>query len=355
MRLLAALAALVIALSARGTVTFVAPQAGAPALGPQIIEITTDAEGVDRVEFRVDGVLAGVARTAPYRLAYDFGNEKLEGRTITATVFWRGYSRRESAEIITAALTAGESISVDLVEVPLRVRSRRAVRAEDIRLLENGVAQTIREVLPVRPPAHFAFVVDRSSSMGGGRLEATLRAIDAVRGQLRPGDSASLVLFNHHVARPLRLDGSSTAAASLRNTIPSGGTSLRDAVVSTRSSTAARTYVIVITDGADRNSALSAEEAQRRMSSTKTVVSAITFGDDSPFLDRITKATGGSMATATSASVAQRLSAIVEDINSRYTVIYQSSGNGPGWRTITVSPKARGLSLAAARTRYFAE
>ena len=38
-------------------VAFVAPQAGAQAIGPMLIEITTSALNVDRVEFSVDGVL----------------------------------------------------------------------------------------------------------------------------------------------------------------------------------------------------------------------------------------------------------------------------------------------------------
>src|SRR5687767_10652237 len=114
---LAAFAALVIAASAAASnVTLIAPQEGSQVIGPSLIEATTDAPGVNRVEFYVDGVLAGVARTVPYRIAYDFG-EKMTSREVVAKVLSNGYRTTDSARVVTAALTAGESITVDLVEI----------------------------------------------------------------------------------------------------------------------------------------------------------------------------------------------------------------------------------------------
>ncbi|HEX7807779.1 MAG TPA: Ig-like domain-containing protein, partial [Thermoanaerobaculia bacterium] len=72
-RLLGSLVAIFIAASASAGVTFVSPLPGSQAIGTQLLEITTDAASVNRVDFYVDGVLAGVARTAPYRIVFDFG------------------------------------------------------------------------------------------------------------------------------------------------------------------------------------------------------------------------------------------------------------------------------------------
>ncbi|HEX9163677.1 MAG TPA: Ig-like domain-containing protein, partial [Thermoanaerobaculia bacterium] len=226
---------MIAALFLLANITFVTPQAGGQAVGPQWIEVTTDAKNVDRVEFSVDRVLAGVARKPPYRIAHDFGTS-LASHDITAKVFSNRFRASESATITTAALTAGESMNVDLVEVPLRIRSSRVVRAEDLRVRENNVEQTIRDIHPGRGPAHFAFVVDRSASMGGGKLEASLRAIDDAVKLLRPDDSASLILFNHNVSKPVMLPSPNDPQI-----VPSGGTALRDAVASV--STAERTYV----------------------------------------------------------------------------------------------------------------
>ena len=341
---------------AHANTTFVNPQPGGQTVGAQWIEVTTDAPNVDRVEFSVDRVLAGVARKPPYKIAYDFGTA-LTSREITARVFYDGYRKTETATIHTIALTAGDSINVDVVEVPLRIRSSRTIRADDLRLRENDVEQTIRDIRPGRGPAHFAFVVDRSLSMGSGKLDAALRAVDEGVKLLRPDDTASLILFNHNVSKPLTLPsprerGEGAAEQRVRGVVPSGGTSLRDAVASIPMT--GRTYAIVITDGGDRNSQLTDEEALRRISGTRTIVAAAVFGDAGRFLERATSNTGGSLVEATTENVAAKVRGIIADINSRYLLVYQSHGTKSGWRSITITPKSRRIEILASRKGYFA-
>ncbi len=343
-KLLVAVFVVLGALSAEASVRFVAPLEGSQMVGPAAIEVTTDARAVDRVEFRVDGVLVGVARQAPFRIAHDFGTS-LVSRTIEAKVFSNGYRTVEEAKIVTAALTAGDSITVDLVEVPLRIRSARMVTAADLRVRENAVDQTIREVKPGRGPAHFAFVVDRSLSMGGGRLDSALKAIDAARGLLRPDDTASLILFNHNVSKAEPL------SSGTGGVVPSGGTALRDALASI--SAVRRTYTIVITDGGDRNSVLTEEQALRRISGTKSMITAIVLGQPDSFLQRSTRNTGGTLVRTPDVKRAVREALL--DINSRYTLVYQSHGTRNGWRTITVAPRRRDVVVLASRKGYFAE
>lgn len=340
--------AFLIAATAVAETTFVSPLAGSQAIGPMVLEVTTTATKVDRVDFSVDGVLAGVARTKPYRVGFDFGTS-LNARTITAKVWSNGYKTSETATVMTAALTASDSVTIDLVEVPIRVRSSSPIKPADLRIRENGIEQEIRDVRQERPPAHFAFVVDRSLSMGGGKLEAALRAIENETRQLRAGDTASLVLFNHNVAKAQPI-------ANIRKlkVVPSGGTSLRDALASV--DTKQRTYAFVITDGGDRNSQLTDEAALRKISGTRTVVNAIVLGDShAKFLDRAAANTGGSVVEATKDSVARELGRLLADINSRYLVIYQSAGTKRGWRTLDLTPRRGGVEIVASRKGYFAE
>lgn len=354
MRSFLGLLALVTALSApAATVTFVTPLDGSQVLGPQALEVTTDAVQIDRVEFLVDGVLAGFARKPPYRAVFDFGTS-LAPRTVVAKVWSHGYKTVDSATIRTAPLTANDSINVDLVEVPLRVRAGARLQGTDLRVVENGVEQAIREVRAERPPAHFAFVLDRSLSMGGGRLPAALRAIQSEMRQLRAGDTASLVVFNHGVAKARPIGAGDNLTRMFADIVPSGGTSLRDALASVSSRD--RTYALVITDGGDRNSALSEEAALRRISGTKTVVSAIVLGDShARFLDRAAENTGGTVVTASKGTLARELSRLIADINSRYLVVYQSSATRSGWRSIDVRPRTTGVEVVSARKGYFAE
>ena len=354
MRVRIVLPLLLAATAARGSVTFVAPQNGARAVGPQIVEVVTDAADVDRVEFYVDGVLVGAARSAPYRVACDFGMS-LEARKVTAKVHSNGYRHVETAEITTAAFTAGEQVNVDLVEVPLRVESSRSVTPGDFRLRENSVEQHIRQILPSRATAHFSFVVDRSLSMNQGKLAAAVAAVEESVTRLRDGDTASVTLFNHHVSRPEEVRGRAAVASAFAGTPPSGGTSLRDAVAASMRPGLTRTYIIVITDGGDRNSLLSEQEAVRRISGTRSIVSAVILGRSSPFLERAAANTGGTVLRATTGSLRREVQRILDDINSRYTLVYQSNGTTPGWRSITLEPRRPGLSVLSARKGYFAE
>ncbi len=332
--------------------TFVQPPPGGQVIGPSFIEVKTDATNVDRVEFTVDGILAGVARQAPWRIAHDFGTSPA-AHTIEAKLFANGYRDVRTATMTTAALTAGESMTVDLVEVPLRVRSSSQVKASDLRIRENGVEQTIRDVKAERGAAHFVFVVDRSLSMGDGKLTAVLHAIDANLHLLRPDDTASIVLFNHNVMKARTIARGERVADLFGDVEPSGGTSLRDALASIHSRD--RTYAIVITDGGDRNSELTDEEALRRISTTHTLVDAIILGDHSAFLDRAAQNTGGSVVTASARTMNDALHDAIADINSRYLAVYQSHGTRRGWRTIDVRARTRGVTIMAARKGYFAE
>lgn len=330
----------------------VSPRSNGQAVGVQPIEITTTIANVDRVDFYVDQQLVGAARKPPYRIAHDFGTA-LDAHTITAKVYSNSYRNVATAQILTAALTAGEVMNVNFVEVPLRVRAGRMLRPDDVRVRENGIDQTIREIRSSRGPARFVFVIDRSLSMSGGKLAGALRAIDNESNQLHEGDRVDVVLFNHIVSRPLAVGRGERVSQAIGNITTSGGTSLRDAVSSI--STDDRTYVIVITDGGDRNSETPEEKALQKISRTKTVVDAVILGDRSSFLERAAKNTGGTVAHASASTIGRELHNIFLDINSRYTLAYQSSVHNAGWRAIDIQPRRREVQIVNARKGYFSE
>jgi len=351
-RIATAIIYLFCAASAAGRVTFVSPLTGAQAIGPLPIEITTDTANVDRVEFYVDSTLAGVARKAPWRIAHDFGTS-VEPHTVAAVVWSNGYKTSERAVVRTAAIVAGDSVTVDLVEVPLRVRSSRPLHINDIRLRESGVEQTLRDVRADRGAATFVFVIDRSLSMGDGKLAAALRAVDDATKMLRADDTVNVILFNHNVSKPRTIARGESLSRVFGDVTTSGGTSMRDAVASIPQGH--RTYAFVITDGGDRNSQLDDESALRRISNTKTVIDSLILGTShSRFLDRAAKNTGGSVVDTSRDSLTRALRELIADINSRYTAVYQSHGTAKGWRSIEITPK-RGIAILNARKGYFAE
>jgi len=333
-------------------VTFVSPLDGMQALGPMALEVTTTASNVDRVEFYVDGTLAGVARKSPFRIAHDFGTSP-NAHEVSAKVYSNGFRIVDAARVLTAAITAGETTNIDFVEVPLRIRAPRTVNAKELRITENGIEQTARELRADRGGARFVFIIDRSLSMGDGRLVAALRAVDEESKLLRADDRVEVVLFNHNVAKPRLVERGERLARTFGDVPPNGGTSLRDALASAASRE--RTYAIVISDGGDRNSVLSEEESLRRISGTKTVVSSIILGDTSPFLERAAKTTGGTVARASRATLQRELRKLILDINSRYTLAYQSRGNASGWRKVVVASRGREIEIVNPRKEYYAQ
>jgi Mg-chelatase subunit ChlD len=240
-------------------------------------------------------------------------------------------------------------MNVDVVEVPMRVRSAQRLQASDLRVMENGIPQTIRELHADRGAARFVFVVDRSLSMGDGKLEAALRAIANESPLLRNDDRIDLVLFNHNVTKARAIG---RGEQQLPSVPASGGTSLRDALASIV--TRERTYAIVITDGGDRNSAISEGAALHAISNTKMIVDAIVLGAASNFLRDAATNTGGTLVTADASTLQRALHALIVDINSRYTLYYQSHGNGAGWRSIVITPQHRGIEIVNARKGYYA-
>lgn len=336
---------LVLALPALGAdpVRIVAPAADAPAIGERIIEIETSAEAVDRVEIRVDGRLAGVLRTPPYRLPFDFGPDG-QAHRIEAEVFSAGYSERRRADLVTVGTE--QAHVVDFVEVPLRLRSSRPVSAAELGILENGAEHEARDLRPDRGPTRFVFVVDRSLSMQGEPIDAALDAIRSVVPRFREGDSAEVVLFNHRVARPVAVNEANREA--------SGGTALRDALASIQPS--ARTVAIVISDGGDRNSFLDRQTALEAIAVSPLSVHALVLGrgEGAAFLRDVASRTGGSFRSTRARDLSRDLGAVFDDVDSRWTLAYQSSNHGRGWRSIEIRPNAPGIVVEAAREGYFA-
>jgi hypothetical protein len=347
--------ALLAAVPVQAAVRFVTPQPGSQVYGPTLIEVETTAKNVDRVEFHIDGKLAAVVRVAPFRYVHDFG-ESLQGHRITAQVYADGYRTHENAEIATASLSAGEIVDVDLVEVPFRAQTRKGrLHKSDIVVRENGVEQNVLELLSSRGPTTFYFVIDRSLSMRQGKLPRALTAVQRAGKQLRSEDDASVILFNHRVDAPVSIQATENLATRFRGVIPSGGTSLRDALASIQPER--RTVAIVISDGADRNSTLDTARALQRVARSKMTVYSLLLGSGAgaEFVEAAAQRSGGTTLRSSAGNLARDLERILADINSRYTAVYQSHGTSKGWREIQLTARAPGIQVAQARRGYYAE
>ena len=163
--------------------------------------------------------------------------------------------------------------SVDLVTIQAAVRDNRGrplkgLTARDFEVRDNGQLRPILSLrADVHPPVSLAILVDMSGSMRlSSKVATTRQAFDSLLAQLRSGeDEAAVFTFDsslherHGFTRNL-----STLRGALEQFEPFGTTSLYDAAaeaarrVARRS--AAHKAVLVLTDGIDTSSTLTASE-----------------------------------------------------------------------------------------------
>jgi Ca-activated chloride channel family protein len=107
----------------------------------------------------------------------------------------------------------------------------KAGQPRTLGLLIEAAAPALPELTLTRSPQAIVFVVDRSGSMGGGRLELIKSTIGQMIGQLNPADYISVISFDTEVEVHLPLREKSTLdAAQLRRELaqlePGGSTNI---------------------------------------------------------------------------------------------------------------------------------
>ncbi|MCP4662065.1 MAG: VWA domain-containing protein, partial [bacterium] len=214
-------------------VEIVHPAAGEPLLEEvEIVARVESAEPIVRVEFSIDGELAGTASEAPYRLRVDVGPENRE-RRIAVVAYGRdgGIGR---AERVAPAIPIHERVEVDLQQLYVTVTGRRGRRAlelvrQDFEMLDQEIPQKIVTFARGDIPFTAVLLLDGSFSMKGERLETVLQGARRFVDDMKPLDEAKLIAFSD---RPLRItpfvgDGESLAGA-LARTSATGGTAILD-------------------------------------------------------------------------------------------------------------------------------
>jgi VWFA-related protein len=170
--------------------------------------------------------------------------------------------------------------AADVVTIQASVRDKRGrtlqkLTAADFEVRDNG---QVRPVLSLgsdeRSPLSVAFLVDMSGSMSvGPKIDMARRAFKGILSQLHVADDeAAVFTFDSslHERQPFTRDVASLEDA-LTDFRPFGTTSLYDATASTARSLAgrsgARKAIIVLTDGVDTSSSMTATEVSGLASS----------------------------------------------------------------------------------------
>jgi len=272
--------------------------------------------------------------------------------------------------------------AVDLVTIQASVRDKRGrpmvgLTTADFEVFDNG---QLRPVLSLRSdlqsPISVAILVDMSGSM---RLSAKVgmarQAFASILGQLRSGDDEVAVFAfdsSLHERRGFTNDLGSVKDA-LTDFEPFGSTSLYDATAETARQVAARSgarkAVIVLTDGIDTSSALSASQVSGLASSIDVpvfVVATVPSVDQRTLMETAERVprpeavdlrdlaewTGGQLVFASSFNETVVVaSSLVEQLRQQYVLAIEAA-SAHEWRRLDVRVKHPAANVKA-RSGYF--
>lgn len=261
---------LLVAPAAALEVRIVQPAPGEPLFGEVVVQAEVSSAGapVRKVEFYLNGTLAGVAEAPPYRVLVDTGEE---GRAHRLEVVAHGSDgSRATATLASPRLETDLEIRVDLQQLFVTVeRNGRPVSnltRDDFTVLDQGTPQPIVTFGRGDVPFTAVLLVDASASMQGRRLETALDGARSFLAALQPLDQAKLLLFSDHV----RLETPFTnlqpvLTLGLRGVEAGGGTALNDALylaLRRLQARPGRKVAVLLSDGVDIESVLSMEEVR---------------------------------------------------------------------------------------------
>jgi Ca-activated chloride channel family protein len=211
----------------------------------------------------------------------------------------------------------------------------------DFTVLEDGVPQTISSFAEADFPLTVAIALDRSFSMKD-RLSAALDASRTFLGELRPSDESMIVAIGSEIETVAPLSNDRTSQVQALDALqPWGTTGLYDAIIQSIDaiqSAKGRRALVLLSDGTDRYSTASAQDALSRARRSDVMVYPIALGRTRPPLfAELAILTGGRSFQPRDAS---QLTTTMKTIASELAGEEQ-------WRTITVRVDRPGDTVRA--------
>jgi Ca-activated chloride channel family protein len=256
---------------------------------------------------------------------------------------------------------------VSVVEVYASVTDRRGepvtgLAAQDFEVFEDGSPQPISVFAAGDFPLSVAVAIDRSFSMAGPRLAVGRSAARVFLGELRAEDEAAIIAVGSQVetVAPLSTDRAAQYEA-LARIDAFGTTGLYDAVIRAIELTQAakgRRALVLLSDGVDRYSRATGENALEQARRSDVIVYPIALGPSpSPFFDQLAALTGGqAFHVQDPGRLTETLRRIARELRFQYLLGYvppAAPAGASGWRRITVRVKRPDVTIRA-REGYLA-
>ena len=329
----------VVAAETRG-VAIVSPREGMPVAGPVQLEAETRpveaVAEVDEAVFFVDGRVVCRLAEPPLVCAWNAGRT-IDTHLVRLVVRWRD-GTRSVATVRTGALSLGERVDVDAVQLTVVVQDHRGrfvrgLAQEAFQVFQDGRPQTLAHFANERVPLEVVAAIDMSGSMTEAMpqvREAAARFLAA----LAPDHQVTVLAFNDNVFTLSRRGAAPEARRrALARLTPWGGTALYDAILAALDVLGAqqgRRALVVFTDGADQQSHATFGDVQRRVESSDATMYMIGQGDATTnpalrrLLERLAAVSGGrAFFEARPDALDAVFVQIIEELSSQYLLSYQ--------------------------------
>ncbi len=266
-----------------------------------------------------------------------------------------------------------EAVTLSVTVRDQRGRPAMGLTRRDFVVLDGGTTRTIQGFVEDDAAISLAVLLDISGSMAvGGNIDRARRVVADMMARLQSGrDEAALLTFDSELqeVRAFTTDVARVAAVSLAGS-PWGLTSLYDALAGTARKVAERPNphraVLVITDGVDTGSRLSAAEVSGLASEIQVPVYLVVVAApvDNPArrlamlsvdgrsqstatLADLARWTGGDMAiVSTPAEFTVALDGLVAELRHQYVLTFEPDVR-PGWHPIEVRTTRKHLDVHA--------
>jgi Ca-activated chloride channel homolog len=248
------------------TVRLTQPVAGDVTAGE--VDVVAEVESADPiawVDFFVNGWPAARVHGPPFTARVTVPDEPGPCR-FTAVARSRA-GGQGSDTVATRRVVLEERLDVSLRQVHVAVSRSRigpALTRDSFRLFDRGVEQQVASFGRGDAPLSALLLVDASESMRGASLEAAFAAARAFLARLDPGDEAAVMVFADRLLSLTPFGAPEPGLLEGAQHIPAaGGTALNDhlyAALRLLDGRQGRRVVVLLSDGADVLSALSADD-----------------------------------------------------------------------------------------------
>lgn len=346
----------------RFAVRLLSPRPGQAAQGSLRTRVQVDAgDRVDRVELWLDEVRVATLYQPPYAQPILIPKGR-EAGYVRAVAYLRDGRSAEDTVLLNTPEKPDE-MAVRLVDLFATVvdpsgRPVQSVETGLFSILEDGVPQRLRLVEPAgETPIRVVTLIDNSLSMRDNLAETRAAALGFLRRTLRPTDQAAVITFNRAPRVVVRLTSDlEELEEGLTGLLAENQTSLYDSIAYSLqylSGVKGQRAVLLLSDGMDRTSRLSYDQALEVARRTGIAVYAIGLGledggrgEAGKKLAEIAAETGGrSWFVAGTAELEGVYAQIERELRSQYHLAYQSTNNSPdtGFRAVKVQLAGKGL------------